>query len=166
MEYTEAPLEQASARNQISVLDWWLSQNKRTGLPLKVGRVMEVASTAGHVQVLEWWAASRFELKYDQHAVHQASCHGKTDVLDWWLRSGLQVKYDQEALIWATRYNRPEVLEWWDKSGLPIHYRMCDIEEALEEAIGGGAETRAWWKRKGVDFNANDKEWMQSQSLN
>jgi len=166
MEYTEAPLEQASARNHISVLDWWLSQNKLSGLPLKVGRVMEVASTAGHVQVLEWWAASRFELKYDQHAVHQASCHGKTDVLDWWLKSGLQVKYDQEALIWATRHNRPEVLEWWDKSGLPIHYRMCDIEEALEEAIGGGAEARAWWKRKGVDFNANDNEWMQSQSLN
>lgn len=136
------------------------------GLPLKVGRVMDMASTAGHVQVLEWWAASGLDLKYDQHAIQQASCHGKVDVLEWWIRSGLQVKYDQDALIWATRHNRPEVLEWWDKSGLPIQYRMCDIEEGLEEAIGGGAEARTWWEQKGIDFNANDKEWMKSQSLN
>ena len=57
---------------------------------------------------------------------------------------------DQEALVGATRHNRPEVLEWWDKSGLPIQYRMCDIEEALEDAIGGGEDARLphqppWW---------------------
>ncbi|KAG6841384.1 hypothetical protein C0991_011724 [Blastosporella zonata] len=166
MEYTEAALEQASAKNRIPVLDWWLRQHKLTGIPLKIGRVMEMASTAGHVQVLEWWAASRLEPKYDQHAMQHASCHGKVEVLEWWLRSGLQVKFDQDALTGATRHNRPEVLEWWDKSGLPIQFRMCDVEEALEDAIGGGAEARAWWKRKGIDFNANDKEWMKSQSLN
>ncbi|KAH0588771.1 hypothetical protein H2248_004572 [Termitomyces sp. 'cryptogamus'] len=166
LEYTEAALEQASAKNRILVLDWWLQQHKFNNLPLKIGRVMEMASTAGHVQVLEWWAASRLELKYDHHAMQHASCHGKVEVLEWWLKSGLQVKFDQDALIGATRHNRPEVLEWWDKSGLPIQYRMCDVEEALEDAIGGGEDARAWWKRKGVDFNANDKEWMKSQSLN
>jgi hypothetical protein len=36
---------------------------------------------------------------------------------------------------------------------------MCDIEEALEDAIGGGERAREWWKGKGVDFNTNDKEW-------
>lgn len=166
LEYTEAALEQASAKNRIPVLDWWLQQQKSTGLPLKIGRVMEMASTAGHVQVLEWWAASRLEPKYDGHAMQHASCHGKVEVLEWWLRSGLQVKFDQDVLTGATRHNRPEVLEWWDKSGLLIQYRMCDVEEALEDAIGGGEDARAWWKRKGVDFNANDKEWMKCQSLN
>ena len=44
--------------------------------------------------------------------------------------------------------------------------RECDIEEALEDAIGGGEAAREWWRRKGVDFNANDKEWSKLQYLN
>ncbi|TFK44872.1 hypothetical protein BDQ12DRAFT_661523 [Crucibulum laeve] len=165
-EYTEAALEYASAKNQLAVLDWWKRQHKERGLPLKIGRVMDMASTAGHVDVLEWWATSQLEFKYDRHALQHASCHGKVEVLEWWLGSGLQMIFDQEALTGATRHNRPEVLEWWDKSGLPIQYRMCDIEEALEDAIGGGQDAREWWSQKGVDFNANDKEWMKLQSLN
>ncbi|KAK0212514.1 hypothetical protein DFS33DRAFT_1249661, partial [Desarmillaria ectypa] len=166
MEYTEAALEYASAKNQIAVLQWWKEQYERHGLPLKIGRVMDMASTAGHVEVLEWWATSQLDPKYDRHALQHASCHGKVEVLQWWLGSGLPLIFDQDALTGATRHNRPEVLEWWDTSGLPIQYRMCDIEEALEDAIGGGENARQWWKHKGVDFNANDKEWMKLQNLN
>ncbi|KAF5354635.1 hypothetical protein D9756_005436 [Leucocoprinus leucothites] len=165
-DYSEAALEYASARKQITVLDWWKQQHTSRGLPLKIGRVMDMASTAGHVEVLEWWATSQLDFKYDRHALQHASCHGKVEALQWWLGSGLQLIFDQEALVGATRHNRPEVLEWWDKSGLPIQYRMCDIEEALEDAIGGGDDARKWWRRKGIDFNANDKEWMKLQSLN
>ncbi|KAH7915063.1 hypothetical protein BJ138DRAFT_1142546 [Hygrophoropsis aurantiaca] len=166
LEYTEAALEHASAKNRIAVLEWWKHQHAVRRLPLKIGRVMDMASTAGHVAVLEWWAASQLEFQVDRHVLHHASCHGKVDVLQWWLGSGLQVIFDQEALTGATRHNRRDVLEWWDKSGLPIQYRMCDIEEALEDAIGGGDAARKWWKDKGVDFNANDKEWMKLQNLN
>jgi len=165
-DYTEAALEYASSKNQIAVLDWWKQQYTTRGLPLKIGRVMDMASTAGHVEVLEWWATSQLEFKYDRLALQHASCHGKVEVLDWWLGSGLQLIFDQEALVGATRHNRLEVLEWWDKSGLPIQYRMCDIEEALEDAIGGGEDARRWWRKKGIDFNANDREWMKLQSLN
>lgn len=165
-DYTEAALEYAGSKNQIAVLDWWKQQYTTRNLTLKIGRVMDMASTAGHVEVLEWWATSQIEFKYDRLALQHASCHGKVEVLDWWLGSGLQMIFDQEALVGATRHNRPEVLEWWDKSGLPIQYRMCDIEEALEDAIGGGEDARRWWRRKGIDFNANDKEWMKLQSLN
>ncbi|KAI0365576.1 hypothetical protein BV20DRAFT_972959 [Pilatotrama ljubarskyi] len=167
-EYTEAALESASAKNRIAVLDWWKekSLSPQYRLPLKIGRVMDMASTAGHVEALEWWASSQLEPKYDRQALYHASCHGKVEVLQWWLGSGLQMIFDQEALTGASRHNRPEVLEWWDKSGLPIQYRMCDIEEALEDAIGGGEEAREWWRRKGVDFNANDKEWSKLQYLN
>lgn len=166
LEYTEQALETASAKNQLEVLAWWKKQNKEHGLPMKVGRVMDSASTAGHVEVLEWWSRALPEVKYDRQALYHASCHGKVDVLQWWLNSGLQLIFDPDALIGATRHNRPDVLEWWNRSGLPIQYRMCDIEEALEDAIGGGEAAREWWKSKGVDFNANDKEWMKLQSLN
>lgn len=167
--YTEASLELASSKNRIQVLDWWLLQHTEGRLKpnhLKIGKVMDMASTSGHAQVLEWWARSQLEVKYDKQALYHASCHGKVDVLQWWLESGLQMIFDQDALTGATKYNRPEVLEWWDKSGLPIQYRTCDIEEALEDALIGGEAARNWWKKKGVDFNANDKEWMKLQLLN
>ncbi|KAI0079286.1 hypothetical protein K474DRAFT_1640004 [Panus rudis PR-1116 ss-1] len=164
--YTEAALEMASAKNQIEVLDWWRTQHRLRHLPLKIGRVMEQASTTGHVEVLEWWARSQLEFKYDRSAMFLASCHGKVDVLQWWHDSNLQSIFDPECLVGATKHNRPEVLEWWDKSSLPIQYRMCDIEEALEDAIGGGEAAREWWRKKGVDFNANDTEWMKLRNLN
>ena len=166
LECTEAALEQASSKNHIAVLDWWKRQHLQNGHPLKIGRAMDMASAAGHVSVLEWWATSQLEYQYDRHVMQHASCVGKVDVLEWWLGSGLQVAFDGEALTGATRHNRNEVLEWWDKSGLAIQYRTCDIEEALEDAIGGGDKARRWWKKKGVDFNANDKEWMKLQNLN
>jgi putative NIF3 family GTP cyclohydrolase 1 type 2 len=164
-EYTEAALEQASSKNQLDVLEWWREQ--RTRLPLKVGRVMDTASAQGHVPALAWWTHSGLDYTYDRQALYHASCNGHIDVLQWWVNSGLQLFFDQDVLVGATRYDRAEVLHWWDKSGLPVQYRMCDIEEALEDVIGGGGErARKWWKGKGVDFNADDKEWMKLQNLN
>lgn len=162
LEYTEGALEAASAKNHVHVLEWW----KRSGLPFKIGRVLDMASSAGHVDVLNWWLRSGLEPKYDRSAMRHASTHGKVDVLQWWLESGLQLIYDQDALTLASRHNRPEVLDWWDRSGLPVGYRICDIEEALEDGIGGGEAAREWWRKKGVNFNANDKEWMKLQMLN
>jgi len=164
MHYTESALENASAKNQIGVLEWWRAHREQ--LPLKVGRVMDAASSAGAVGALEWWARSGLDFTYDRSALHHASCQGRMDVLAWWLASGQQLFYDGDALVGATKHDRPEVLEWWDKSGLPIQYRMCDIEEALEDAIGGGERAREWWCRKGIDFNANDIEWMKLHTLN
>ncbi|KAI0034695.1 hypothetical protein K488DRAFT_77097 [Vararia minispora EC-137] len=162
--YTDAALENASAKNRLAVLDWWRANRER--LPLKVGRVMDAASSAGAVDALAWWARSGLDYTYDRLALYHASCQGRIDVLQWWLTSGQQLFFDGDALIGATRHNKPEVLEWWDRSGLPIQYRMCDIEEALEDAIGGGERAREWWKAKGVDFNANDTEWMKLHTLN
>jgi hypothetical protein len=165
-ECTEGALEGAGRRGQLAVLDWFRERHVRDGMVLRPGRAVDYASAAGRLDVLSWWARSGLELAYDRGPLRHASVHGRTDVLRWWAESGLQLVYDADVLVGATRHDQPEVLEWWDRSGLTVQYRLCDIEEALEDAIGGGERAREWWRRKGVDFNANDKEWMKVQSLN
>lgn len=85
--YTEAALENASAKGHIHILSWW----KQSGLPLKVGRVMDTASKSGQVQVLEWWLRSGIEVKYDNGILEHASRAGRVAVLEWWHNSGLQM---------------------------------------------------------------------------
>ncbi|KAF7782679.1 hypothetical protein Agabi119p4_2055 [Agaricus bisporus var. burnettii] len=152
----------ASRNGQVVSLDWWFN----CGLPFDYTEAAldTPAVVYPSKSVAPWiWPAKQVMLKSWNGG---QPLNSSSKVLDWWLGSGLQLIFDQEALVGATRHNRPEVLEWWDKSGLPIQYRMCDIEEALEDAIGGGEDARKWWREKGVDFNANDKEWMKLQNLN
>jgi hypothetical protein len=166
-ECTEGALEGASRRGRLDTLSWFSERHVKDALVLRPGRAVDAASAAGRLDVLSWWARSGLELAYDRGPLRHASVHGRTDVLRWWAESGLQLVYDgPEVLVGATRHDQPGVLEWWDKSGLPVQYRLCDIEEALEDAIGGGERAREWWRRKGVNFNANDKEWMKMQTLN
>ena len=161
LKYSEAALENASARGHLHMLQWW----KASQLPLKIGKVMELASGAGHLAILEFWRRSGEEFKYDKVPLQHASVAGRVDSLEWWATSGLQMIYDSDVLVGATRHNKPNSLQWWLESGLPIQYRPCDIEEALEEATGGGAQVRAWWEKRGVDFGANYAEWTKYQSL-
>lgn len=87
MLYSEAALENASARGHIHVLKWWA----QSGLPLRVGRVMDLASKMGHTDVLEWWLRSGVEVKYDHGSLEHASRNGRVDVLSWWLASGYRM---------------------------------------------------------------------------
>lgn len=87
MLYTEAALENASARGHIHVLKWW----KQSGLPLRVGRVMDLASKSGHTEVLDWWLRSGIEVKYDHGTLEHASRNGRVGVLSWWLHSGYRM---------------------------------------------------------------------------
>jgi hypothetical protein len=163
LKYTEAALENASAKGHIHVLNWW---RNTSGLPLKIGRVLDMASRSGNIEVLDWWVRSGIEVKYDNFTLYNASCSGRVEVLKWWHESsGLQMMFDRDVLTGATRYNQPEVLDWWDKSGLDVQFRICDIEEALEDAIRPGAEAKEWWEKKGVNFHTNNTEWTKVKSL-
>lgn len=159
-DYDDEPLDEASRKGHIHVLQWW----KSSGLPLRYGLVMDVASSAGQLLVLEWWKNSGLPLEY-RHALKRASYNGEVEVLEWWKRSGLRLIYDKEVLVEATKFNRVEVLEWWCKSGLRVEYLLCDIEGALEDAIGGGREAREWWVKRGVRFDVTVKEWMEYKVL-
>jgi hypothetical protein len=160
-EYDEEPLDEASRKGHIHVLQWW----KSSGLPLRYGLVMDVASASGQLPVLEWWKNSGLPLEYDRHALRSASYRGEVEVLEWWKRSGLRLIYDKEVLVEATKFNRVEVLEWWKNSGLTVQYLLIEIEAALEDAIGGGKEAREWWAGQGIRFDVTVREWMEYKVL-
>ncbi|KAF7321564.1 hypothetical protein MKEN_00677400 [Mycena kentingensis (nom. inval.)] len=167
----------------VHVLEYLLleSANQPDGSPFKLSFKHDLipvkASLHGRLEVLSWW-----KHEMDTHpdlistpssslvtqAINNAAYQGKVNVLDWWLDSGMQLTLDAETLHGATRHNRPEVLEWLDKSRLPLQYRLCDVEEALEDAIGGGEAARQWWRKKGVNFDSsiNQKDWSKLQNLN
>jgi hypothetical protein len=62
-------------------------------------------------------------------------------------------------------------LQWWKdvsrKTGLRVEYKTCDIEEAMEDAVGGGGEgeVREWWGRNGLNLGVGTGEWMRVKSL-
>jgi hypothetical protein len=159
--YDEEPLDEASRKGHIHVLQWW----KTSGLPLRYGLVMDVASASGQLPVLEWWKNSGLPLEYGRHALRSASYRGEVEVLEWWKRSGLRLIYDKEVLVEATKFNRVEVLEWWKRSGLTVQYLLIEIEAALEDAIGGGKEAMAWWIGQGIRFDVTVREWMEYKVL-
>ncbi|KAJ3786248.1 hypothetical protein GGU10DRAFT_176358 [Lentinula aff. detonsa] len=165
----------ASHYGRTTVLSWWKHElEKHPDIVTKIkaasmAEAVDAASRSGQIASLDWWMTCGYPFEFTEAALESASIKNQIAVLDWWKqqhksnRVSLKIGKVMES---ATRHNKAQVLDWWDKSGLPIQYRMCDIEEALEDAIGGGDNTRKWWQAKGVDFNANDKEWMKLQNLN
>ncbi|KAJ4469425.1 hypothetical protein C8J55DRAFT_492126 [Lentinula edodes] len=166
----------ASHYGQTAVLTWWkhVSEQQQSDVVPKIkaasiAEAVDAASRSGQIVSLDWWMTCGYPFEFTEAALESASIKNQLAVLDWWKqqhklnRVSLKIGKVMET---ATRHNRAQVLDWWAKSGLPIQYRMCDIEEALEDAIGGGDNTRKWWQAKGIDFNANDKEWMKLQNLN
>ena len=160
-DYDSEPLDEASRKGHIHVLQWW----KTSGLPLRYGLAMDVASAWGQPAVLEWWKNSGLPLEYDRNALRSASYRGEVGVLEWWKRSGLRLIYDKDVLVEATKFNRVEVLEWWKHSGLTVHYLLIEIEAALEDAIGGGKEAMEWWKGNGARFDVAVREWTEEKTL-
>ncbi|KAH8926780.1 hypothetical protein BT69DRAFT_1331022 [Atractiella rhizophila] len=94
---------------------------------------------------------------------------GNLLLLDWWASSGYELLYDKEVLMAATRKCRVESLQWWLESGRKIWFRWADVEEAIEDAIGGKRErerTVTWWRERGFDSDGGDmREWAKLRSL-
>lgn len=161
--YDEGALNQASWKGHIHVLQWW----KDSGLPLRIGDVMDWATIGGHISVLEWWKHSGENTNImHRDALCIASTRGKIEFLEWFRNSGLQLTYGNDILSIITKKNKPESLEWWAKSGLRIEYAISDIWEAIEDATTKGDEARDWWVARGVQFDGLDSdEWMRLRVL-
>jgi hypothetical protein len=177
LSYTEKALESASAKGHVDVLDWWKTNNEKLAgtsrdLPLKVGKSIILAAQSGRVESIEWWENSGIPYQHEDGVTRLASQHGHVAVLDkWFTFKGSKMIFDNQVLVGATKNGHAAVLEWWKsisrKSGLHVEYKTCDIEEAMEDAVGGGGEgeVREWWGRNGLNLGVGTGEWMKVKTL-
>lgn len=176
--YTEKALESASAKGHVEVLEWWrMNSLKFAGtagreLPLKVGKSILLAAQSGRTNSIEWWENSGIPYAHEDGVSRLASQHGHVPVLELWHSfKGSKMIFDNQVLVGATKNGHAGVLQWWKdisrKSGLRVEYKTCDIEEAMEDAVGGGGEgeVREWWGRNGLNLGVGTGEWMRVKTL-
>ncbi|KAF1823608.1 uncharacterized protein K489DRAFT_388350 [Dissoconium aciculare CBS 342.82] len=194
LKYTEAALETASGNGHIAVLEWWKAQacidsnsasgiseldrvdttgrTSPTGLPLirlKPGKSICFAAQNGHTEVVHWWLESGITFAHEDTVAKLASAHGHVAILElWYEMKGGKIIFDNSVLPLATKHGWIAVLEWWRRSGLTVEYRICDVEEALEDGFEGerGVEMRRWWAHNGLNLGSlGTSEWMKTKVL-
>jgi len=175
--YTEKALESASAKGHVEVLEWWrANSNKLTGtsreLPLKVGKSILLAAQSGRTESITWWENSGIPYSHEDGVARLASQHGHVAVLELWHSfKGSKMIFDNQVLVGATKNGHAGVLQWWKEAGrkwgFRVEYKTCDIEEAMEDAVGGGGEgeVREWWGRNGLNLGVGTGEWMRVKTL-
>lgn len=175
--YTEKALESASAKGHVEVLEWWrVNSQKLAGtpreMPLKVGKSIILAAQSGRTNSIAWWETSGIPYAHEDGVARLASQHGHVPVLEMWYGfKGSKMIFDNQVLVGATKNGHAGVLQWWKevsrKSGLRVEYKTCDIEEAMEDAVGGGGEgeVREWWGRNGLNLGVGTGEWMRVKTL-
>ena len=137
-------------------------------LRLKVGKSLIFAAQNGQTAALRWWGASRIPTAYEEAVARIASASGHVDVLQMWRDfKGEKMHYDHQVLVGPTKNGHADILEWWKQSGYRVEYKTCDIEEALEDSLGGDGEDRirAWWARNGLNLGVGTNEWMKVKVL-
>ena len=137
-------------------------------LSLKVGKSIIYAAQNGQAATLQWWVNSGISTAHEEAVARIASANGHVDVLEVWKASkGGKMQYDHQVLVGPTKNGHVEVLEWWKRSEYTVEYKTCDIEEALEDSLGGSGEDsiRAWWARNGLNLGVGTSEWMKVKTL-
>lgn len=188
LKYTEAALESASAKGHLLVLEWWrdAALKRDDGILLKPGRSLLTAAQQGQVAALRWWERSGIPAAHGEGVCKIASAHGQTMVLDAWRHlKGDKLSFDSQVLVAPTKQGYVDVLEWWkqyargeyrvdddgDEGGSAgakthrVEYKTCDIEEALEDAIGDPRPVKRWWARNGLNLGLGTNEWMKIRRL-
>ncbi|KAI0878615.1 flavoprotein [Hypoxylon argillaceum] len=178
LKYTEAALELASKEGHLLVLEWWKDAAlKDDKILLKPGRSLLTAAQHGQTAVLRWWESSGIPIGYGEGVCKIASGHGQTAVLDTWQElKGEKLSFDSQVLVAPTKQGHVSVLEWWkqyargekaggDRRTHRVEYKTCDIEEALEDAIGDPRPVRKWWAHNGLNLGLGTSEWMKVKRL-
>lgn len=162
--YSEDALNSATIKQQIPALEWWTG----SGLPLKVGNVLDFASMVkdGSSRMLDWWKdSSGLKGTYTKMALYHLSCAGNTRLLSWWRDSRLPLVYDKEVLTGATRAGKVHALQWWLDSRLPVNYTFFDVEEAIEDSIANREQVEQWWNTRGLRSQGSTPNWTKQRLL-
>jgi len=137
-------------------------------LRLKVGRSICFAAQTGQEDTVRWWDESGIPYAHEETVAKIASAYGHVNVLTLWKRlKGEKMIFDNQVLVGPTKNGHAAVLEWWKRSGFRVEYKTCDIEEALEDSLGGVGEehVRVWWARNGLNLGVGTSEWMKVKVL-
>ncbi|KAL8994068.1 MAG: hypothetical protein Q9188_007170 [Gyalolechia gomerana] len=140
----------------------------RPPLQLKVGKSLIYAAQNGQSATIRWWMSSGIPTVHEEAVARTASATGHVNVLRVWKEiKGEKMQYDNQVLVGPTKNGHVDVLEWWKTSRYRVEYKTCDIEEALEDSIGGQKETsiRSWWARNGLNLGVGTSEWMKVKIL-
>ena len=181
LKYTAAALEQASARGYIHVLEWWREaylQNP-ADISLKPGKSLLAAAQYGQLDAIRWWDGSGITFGHEEQVCKVASRYGRVAVLELWreLKGDDKLSFDCSILTEPTLYSHIGVLDWWlryahaDLPGMDgrrakkVEYRMMDIEESLEDALGDQTEVRRWWAENGLNLGIGTTAWMKAREL-
>ena len=110
-------------------------------LPLLVGKSIIYAAQNGQAATLQWWVNSGIPFGHEASVARIASANGHIDILQLWKEcKGAKMQYDNQVLVGPTKNGHVDVLEWWKQSKYTVEYKTCDIEEALEDSLGGSGE--------------------------
>lgn len=138
-------------------------------LRLKVGKSIPFAAQSGQASTLAWWDASGIPYTHEESVAKIASSNGHVSVLAAWRElKGEKMIFDNQVLVGPTKNGHADVLRWWKGSGFRVEYKTCDIEEALEDCLGGGEgeeRVRRWWARNGLNLGVGTSEWMKVKVL-
>ncbi|KAL9018116.1 MAG: hypothetical protein Q9185_004582 [Variospora sp. 1 TL-2023] len=143
-------------------------RNNLAPLRLNVGKSLIYAAQNGQVAAMQWWMSSGIPTVHEEAVARTASANGHVDILRLWQDvKGEKMQYDNQVLVGPTKNGHVDVLEWWRSSGYRVEYKTCDIEEALEDSVGGQNETkiRSWWARNGLNLGVGTSEWMKVKIL-
>jgi Flavoprotein len=160
-----------SARSYDSTLPPAVSEdgiNPGGPLILKVGKSICFAAQNGQASTVSWWDASGIPYSYEETVPKIASASGHVNILGLWKDlKGEKMIYDNQVLVGPTKNGHADVLEWWKQSGFKVEYKTCDIEEALEDSLGGEGEeaVKVWWARNGLNLGVGTSEWMKTKVL-
>ncbi|KAH0547988.1 hypothetical protein GP486_008270 [Trichoglossum hirsutum] len=138
-------------------------------LRLKIGKSICYAAQNGQAEAVRWWGTSGIPYLHAESVAKIASTYGHVNVLQLWRElKGDKMVYDDQVLVGPTKNGHRAVLEWWRNSGFKVEYKTCDIEEALEDCVGGPAttdEVKKWWARNGLNLGVGTLEWMRVKVL-